>query len=434
MAESEITAESLIKSLSLERQSSSLASGPLASESNGSPPLSNSTRRTSIDVFRGMVMFLMLAEVLHWGKLLELKDRFSQSAQWWLEWIHFHTSHVAWRGCSLHDMIQPAFSFLVGTSLAFSVSSRAKQGQSWERMFLHALTRSLLLIFLGIFLRSLGKPQTNFTFDDTLTQIGLGYLILFFFGERKPSTIVAAVSGVLIFYWAVFALYPLPASGFNYQAVGVPPTWEHHAEGFAAHWNKNSNAAWAFDTWWMNLFPREKTFEFSGGGYCTLSFIPTLGTMMLGLLAGQWLRDSQTVGRRSATFLGAAAVCLGLSWALDFYGICPIVKRIWTPSWVLFSGGICFLWLLILSWICDDARLTAWSFAFRVIGANSIVAYVMSWTMEDWTKQAVERHFGFAIRGWIPQEYRLFFLGCSVLVVFWLILFWLYRRKIFVRI
>jgi len=381
-----------------------------------------------------MVMFLMLAEVLEWGKLLAVKDRFSENVQKVLEWIDFHISHVAWGGCSLHDMIQPAFSFLVGTSLAFSFSKRSREGQSWEWMFFHALGRSLILVFLGIFLRSLGKPSTNFTFDDTLTQIGLGYGLLFFFADRKPLTIALGAVGVLVFYWLVFALYPLPSSSFNYAAVGVPESWQHHAKGFAGHWNKNSNAAWAFDVWWMNLFPREMRFEFSAGGYCTLSFIPTLGTMLLGLLAGSWMRDIEQSGRRSAVFLTTAAVCFAGGLAMDHFGICPIVKRIWTPSWVLWSGAICFLWLLVLSWICDDARLTRWSFFFRVIGANSIVAYVMSWTIEGWLKQAIERHFGFAIKTWVPEPYRAFFLGCSVLLIFWLILLWLYRRKIFVRI
>lgn len=432
MDHSDVTAESLLKSLRQERTSDvALDQQSASAKSPSTPP---SVRRTSIDVFRGMVMFLMLAEVLEWGKLLAVKDRFSENVQKVLEWINFHTSHVAWGGCSLHDMIQPAFSFLVGTSLAFSFSKRSRQGQSWEWMFFHALVRSLILVFLGIFLRSLGKPSTNFTFDDTLTQIGLGYGLLFFFADRKPITIALGAVGVLFFYWLVFALYPLPSSSLNYTAVGVPESWEHHAKGFAGHWNKNSNAAWAFDVWWMNLFPREKRFEFSAGGYCTLSFIPTLGTMLLGLLAGSWMRDIEQTGRRSAIFLTTAAVCFAGAMALDHFGICPIVKRIWTPSWVLFSGAICFLWLLVLSWICDDARLTSWSFFFRVIGANSIVAYVMSWTIEGWLKQAIERHFGFAIRTWVPEPYRAFFLGCSVLVIFWLILLWLSRRKIFVKI
>jgi len=136
-------------------------------------------RIASVDIYRGMVMFLMLAEMLH---LYGLKDVFQ--GEGWLaqgaQWLAFHTTHVPWRGGSLHDMIQPSFTFLVGTAMAFSIASRNSRGQSWDAMFFHAVMRSLILIFLGIFLRSLGKPATNFTFDDTLTQIGLGYWILFY--------------------------------------------------------------------------------------------------------------------------------------------------------------------------------------------------------------------------------------------------------------
>jgi heparan-alpha-glucosaminide N-acetyltransferase len=132
------------------------------------------TRIASVDVYRGMVMFLMLAEILHLSDLKKLV-----TSEGWLakgaDWIAFHTSHVAWRGCSLHDMIQPSFSFLVGTAMAFSIVARASKGQTRGSMFWHAVFRSVVLVFLGVFLRSLGKPATNFTFDDTLTQIGLGY-------------------------------------------------------------------------------------------------------------------------------------------------------------------------------------------------------------------------------------------------------------------
>ncbi|MFM7518510.1 MAG: hypothetical protein ACKO3V_16360, partial [Pirellula sp.] len=123
MDHSDVTAESLLKSLRQERTSGIVLDQQSAPVS--SPTISPGVRRTSIDVFRGMVMFLMLAEVLEWGKLLAVKDRFSENVQKALEWIDFHTSHVAWGGCSLHDMIQPAFSFLVGTSLAFSFSKRS---------------------------------------------------------------------------------------------------------------------------------------------------------------------------------------------------------------------------------------------------------------------------------------------------------------------
>jgi heparan-alpha-glucosaminide N-acetyltransferase len=391
-------------------------------------------RCVSIDVYRGMVMFLMLAEVLHWSGLVRYRGRLSSTTQSLLDTIVFHTSHVPWRGCSLHDLIQPGFSFLVGAALAFSFAKRSEQGQSYRAMLIHAIGRSFILVFFGIFLRSLGKMYTNFTFDDTLTQIGLGYTFLFLFAGRKWYVSALGAGAILVGYWALFAFSQLPAPDFDYASVGVPANWPHHEEGFGAHWNKNSNVAWAFDVWWMNLFFREEPFAYSSGGYCTLSFIPTLATMLLGLVAGEWLRADWTLKRRFAHFATATVVCLSIAWGLETAGLCPIVKRIWTPSWTLWSGGLCFAWLFLLYLICDFGNSTRWAFFFRVIGANSIVAYTMSWTMEEWTKLALRRHFDWLIGRVVPQSVETLVYGGLVLTVFWLILYWLYRQKIFVRI
>ena len=92
---------------------------------------------------------------------------------------------------------------------------------------------------------------------------------------------------LLVAFWAAFVAYPLPPAGFDYARVGVPADWPHLYTGFLAHFNKNANLSWAFDVWFLNLFPRVKPFVENSGGYLTLSFIPTLGTMLLGLAAGR---------------------------------------------------------------------------------------------------------------------------------------------------
>src|SRR5216684_8425727 len=132
------------------------------------------TRLISLDAFRGLVMVLMLGEHM---RLPEVARAFPHSALWGL--IAFNTEHVPWQGCSLHDLIQPAFSFLVGAAMPFSIASRRARGEGFGRMLAHAAWRSIALIFLGIVLRSLERSQTYWTFEDTLTQIGLGYPFLF---------------------------------------------------------------------------------------------------------------------------------------------------------------------------------------------------------------------------------------------------------------
>ncbi|MGH7134450.1 MAG: acyltransferase family protein, partial [Pirellulales bacterium] len=339
-----------------------------------------------------------------------------------------------WRGCSLHDLIQPSFSFLVGVALPFSLASRQKRGEPLWFSLLHAAWRAAILVLLGIFLRSDGRPATNYTFEDTLTQIGLGYLPLFLIGLGPPRLRWAALVLILVGYWTVFALYPLPGINFNYADAGVAAGWEHNATGFQAHCNKNSNAAWAFDRWFLNLFPRQQTFLNNGGGYATLSFIPTLATMLLGLIAGEWLRADKTSSRKVGWMLAAGAAGLALGYAADRFGICPNVKRIWTPSWVLFSGGWCFLLLAAFYVVIDVVGWSAWSYPLRVVGANSIAAYLIAHLFGDFIRGSFRAHLPpGAFRMW-GEAYEPFLAGAAVLAVYWLILWWMYRRKIFLRI
>lgn len=386
-------------------------------------------RVVAIDAYRGFVMLLMMGEVLRLGQMAKA---FPDSPIW--QFLGKHQSHVEWAGCNLHDLIQPSFSFLVGAALPFSLAARTERGQSLFRMTLHALWRSLLLIFLGIFLRSMGAPRTNFTFEDTLTQIGLGYFFLYLLGLAGPRFWWAGFFVIVVGYFAAFALYPLPPADFNYQAVGVPKNWDHHYTGLAAHWNKNSNLAWAADLWFLNLFPRAKEFAYNGGGYATLSFIPTLATMILGLIAGGWLRQPESAGKKLGQLSVAGLLFLGLGFGLDYFGICPNVKRIWTPSWVLFSGGWCFLLLAGFYSLLDAPGWERWAFPLRVIGANSIVAYFMADVWRGFISSSLRTHLGEGFFKQWGDAYAPLAMGIAILLVYWLILLWLYRRRIFVRI
>jgi heparan-alpha-glucosaminide N-acetyltransferase len=387
------------------------------------------TRLVSLDVFRGFVMVLMLGEVM---RLFDVARAFPHSLLWRV--IAFNTQHVEWQGCSLHDLIQPAFSFLVGAALPFSIASRKMKGQTFGPMLGHAIRRALLLIFLGFFIRSLRSTQTYFTFEDTLTQIGLGYVFLFLLGFTRVRTQVVTLVLILICFWAAFALYPVPGPQFDYARVGVPPDWHHLYTGFFSHWNKNSNLSWAFDVWFLNLFPREQPFIFNEGGWSTLSFIPTLGTMIMGLLAGEWLKakGSKEQKLRGLLIAGAGLVLLGLvcQWA----GVCPIVKRVWTSSYTLYSGGLVVLILAGFYALLDWKGWRRWAFPLIVVGMNSIAIYLMSWTMESFVSGALDRHFGTAISVIAGPTFQPVLHGFLVMLIFWLILYWMYRRKIFLRI
>lgn len=383
----------------------------------------------SIDAYRGFVMFLMMAEVLALGRVAKAV---ADSRLW--QFLAYHQTHVEWRGCSLHDLIQPSFSFLVGVALPFSLASRERRSEPLWFSLMHAAWRAAILIFLGIFLRSVGRQGTNFTFEDTLTQIGLGYFPLFLIALAKPKLHWMALVLILIAYWGVFAAYPLPEADFDYATNGVAADWQHNASGFEAHWNKNTNAAWAFDRWLLNLFPRKEPFANNGGGYTTLSFIPTLATMLLGLIAGGWLRNEPQTSRKVTWMIIAGLASLAIGYAADRFGICPNVKRIWTPSWVLFSGGWCFLLLASFYVVIDVAGLAAWSYPLRVIGANSIAAYLIAHLFDDFIRSSFRTHLGQGVFRVGGEAYEPFVMGIAVLAVYWLILWWMYRRRILLRI
>jgi heparan-alpha-glucosaminide N-acetyltransferase len=368
-------------------------------------------RVISLDVLRGTVMVLMLNEATH---LHQVAESFPHSWLWGV--IGFNTDHVPWQGCSLHDLIQPAFSFLVGAALPFSIASRKIKGTSFGKMVGHAVWRAFLLIALGIFLRSQWSNQTYFTFEDTLTQIGLGYVFLFLLGFTRVRTQVIVFLLILICFWAAFVMYPAPGPNFDYVRVGVPQSWEYNYTGFLSHFNKNSNLSWAFDVWFLNLFPREQPFVFNEGGWSTLSFIPTLATMILGLLTGEWLKGDRSKEQKlgGLVIAGVGLALLGL--ICQWLGICPIVKRVWTSAYTLYSGGLVILMLAGLYALIEWKGRRAWAFPLVVVGMNSIVHLA----------PLLDRVAGPTFE---PVVY-----GFAVMLSFWLILFWMYRRKLFLRI
>jgi heparan-alpha-glucosaminide N-acetyltransferase len=401
---------------------------PAGVETTTVRPSVPTARNLAVDAYRGLVMLLMMGEVLQFSRV---SAYYNHSVFWKV--LAWNQTHTHWFGCSLHDTIQPSFSFLVGVALPYSVRSRQRKGTPFPKMLAHTIWRSLLLILLGIFLRSLHSSQTYFTFEDTLTQIGLGYTFLFLLAFRPVRDQWIAFGAILFGYWLAWALYPAPGPGFDYAAVGVPPDWHHLYTGFRAHWNKNSNFGQAFDVWFLNLFPREHRFVYNEGGYLTLSFIPTLGTMILGLFAGQWFQASAPKPpiRR---FLAAGVILIALGLLFHFTGICPIVKRIWTPSWTLFSGGICFLFLAAFSWIMDVKLWRRWAFPLIVVGTNSIAAYLVAHLWEDFLHQNLITNLGNAPFLVLGPGLQPLLLGATILLLDWLFLFWMYRRKIFLRI
>ncbi|HEY2838767.1 MAG TPA: hypothetical protein VGJ26_06450, partial [Pirellulales bacterium] len=416
----------------------------------GLPP-----RLLSLDAYRGFIMLVMASEGFGFP---QVANKFKESEFWGP--LGYHFSHVKWLGgeywdliqpnlkvrvlglqwlgCAFWDLIQPSFMFMVGVAMAYSYAARAAKGQSYLRMLGHAVWRSIVLVLLGVFLRS--GDTTNWTFMDVVSQIGLGYTFLFLLWNRPRWVQGVAAAVILIGYWVAFAAYPLPGPDFDYARVGVTEDWaeKNHVDGFKQHWAKNTNAAAAFDRWFLNQFPRKNEFLREGSGYPTLNFIPSLATMIFGLMTGEMLRGSRGKWQKLGIMAGAGVIALGVGKLIDVAGICPIVKVIWTPSWAIFSAGWVLLILSAFYAVIDCVGLRAWSFPLRVVGMNSIAIYVMSKMLDGWIHGRLMTHFGKDVYKNIAshlvedyQPYVPIVERVAVLFVMWLVCLWMYRQKIF---
>ena len=442
------------------------------------PAKASNSRLASLDAYRGFVMICLAANGFG---LAAAARNFPDCSIF--QAIGYQFEHVAWVGCAFWDLIQPSFMFLVGVAVPYSLTRREAEGESTAKLARHVLTRAVVLILLGIFLSSVGQPVTNFTFMNVLTQIGLGYPFLFLLRNRGFTIQLATAVLVLMGYWAWFAMTPVTPVE-NPQEINLPADWTL-LRGFEAHWQKNANPAATFDRWLLNIFPpasdrataqtkvaapkeegintdskevepvapppsgivaqtgaalrrlvtRPEPYVFNGGGYQTLNFIPSFVTMLIGLMTGEFIR--RETGNRARTFgtlVVAGLVLLTLGWVWQAIGYCPLVKRIWTPSWTLFSSGLTLLMLSGFYGVIDGLGWKAWSFPLIVAGMNSMVLYLSGQLLRGWTSDLLKRHINENIFEMFGTKYVPIVQANLVLLCFWLFVYWLYRQRVFIRI
>lgn len=461
-------------------------------------------RLVSLDAYRGFIMTMLAASGFGIARLASLPhdnsvwNVFDYDS---FQTLKFHFSHPPWEsisglmGVAFWDLIQPCFMFMVGVAMPFSYARRQALGGSKRGMAMHAIVRAVVLTLMGVFLYSLSQSQTNWMFTNVLAQIGLGYFFAFLLLGRRPGIQLAAIGIILTGYWGLFVMNP-PERGFDYGA-GSPesfhgevfwgllsderlpenyeiPSIENNQiyEGRFAPWSKNSNVAHKFDVWLLNqlrqpgrpaasaadggvqrdqrrsLFGNIRKWWFSApdrhvvnrGGYVTLSFIPSIATTLLGVLCGQLLMGADTNARKLWQLIVWGGVCLGLG-VLAHHSVCPIVKRIWTPSWVLFSGGYAIWLLATFYFLFDVLPLKLLALPLVVVGMNSIVMYMMGQMLRPWvTEKVVRTHFGelfktvFGPGALDSQGIGAVVLPTATFLVFWLIALWMYRARLFVRI
>ncbi|MEZ6058410.1 MAG: hypothetical protein R3C01_17045 [Planctomycetaceae bacterium] len=406
-------------------------------------------------------------------------------------------------GVSGWDLIQPAFMFMVGVAMPFSYRRRNALGESPGRRTFHALARSLILVLMGVFLYSIGKGRTNWIFPNVLAQIGLGYFFVYLLLGRRwwiqLVSIAVILGGTCYFmqagYWR-WTGTPVPNGQYDFAAVNASVERGEVLEGRFAPWSKNDNAFHYFDLWLLNLlrdsngeamtawrddieqaaidgrslslvdcgrlairrtfFADTEPFIKNSGGYQTLNFVPSMATMLLGVLMGQLLMSDFGSSRKLLYLFLAGLACLILGRILGNY-VCPVVKRIWTPSWALLSGAY-VIWMLGLFYLLFDLLpLRRLAIPLTIVGMNSIAMYLMGQLFQRFVSGTpgdpenpgvVGTHLTGLIETVLrtdPVFHGRFYLlhddmfgrmiaPTATLLVFWCITLWMYRRRIFLRI
>lgn len=312
-------------------------------------------RLVSLDALRGFDMFWILGSA---GLLKALRDfgwvNPAAALAWQLE-------HAPWEGLRFEDIIFPLFVFIAGVSLVFSLTKmveRAGRGRAARRI----LVRALLLFALGVF--------TNGGFHDgldrvrwvgVLQRIAIAYLgagLLFLW--LKPRGLLVACVAILVGWWALLSYAPIV------ELDGTRPAAE--TLRFAERYN-------VCDTFDRNHLPGRK-YSRDHDPEGLLSNLPAIGTCLLGVFAGLWLRGSRSSARQAAGLLGAGLVLLwlGMVWGHTL----PVIKKIWTSSYVLETGGWSALLLGVFYYLIDVRGWQRWARPFVWIGMNPITLYLMN--------------------------------------------------------
>jgi len=412
-------------------------------QSSAQPPASDRklpARLLSLDVFRGLIMCTLASSGLglaatarRLGFGLEAEVTTTRGQIW--QWLAFHNSHPFWNsqfyvvGCSYWDLIQPSFMFMVGVAMPFSYANRRARGDSSLKLASHALVRALVLVALGVFLQTRNSGfESNRLLTNVLSQIGLGYFFVFLLLGRSARTQIAIAAIVLVGYWGWFVTHPVPdplpaAAAESISDLYLP-------QRFAQPHALNVSPAAKFDLKLFNLLPHEKPIKAHPAGYVTLNFIPSAITMLLGVLAGTLLRSERDQRQKVRLLLLGGLVCMLLAVAFSFT-LCPLVKKIWTPAWTLYSGAWVLSILAGLYWVIDVRGWKAWTFPLVIVGMNSLAMYLMGMLLKGWVAGRFKVYFGDQV---FAGPYGPMWEAIAVFAVFWLICLYLYRSKIFFRV
>ena len=357
-------------------------------------------RILSLDFFRGLTMFLLIGE----STLLYERLRDPGLAGTLLHAIGTQLDHHPWAGLRFWDLIQPFFMFIVGVALAFSVAKREERGESRSRITKHAVIRSLVLLLLGWALYCIGPGRITFRFQNVLAQLAVTYPIGYFLMRRRPRTQIAWSFGLILLTEVIYRVFWV--AGYNQPFVP-----DHN-----------------FGSWVDMLISG----ELSAGHWVAFNAIPTAAHTIWGVLAGQWLMSGRPPRKKIAVLAGLGIAAVAAGFALT--AVSPMIKRISTSSFVVATGGFCLLALALSYWLIDVRKFRKWAVFLNIVGLNSLFIYLFTESGgTSWITRLV-RPFTLGFAGWTGTLPAEIVTSLAAWAVLWSMCFWLYRRKIVVKI
>jgi len=358
-------------------------------------------RVESIDVLRGFDMFWIIGGGAIFASLHKVYNSDITAV------IDTQLNHAPWEGFQFEDLIMPLFMFIVGVVMPYSFAKRLGRGHSKGRLFAHVLFRAVVLFVLGMVAqgRLLDFDLSRLhIYCNTLQAIAAGYVIAAaaLLALRPPGQAIVCVLLMLAF-WGLMMLVAAP----GYAVGDLSP---------------DGNLAIYIDRLILGRFQDETHYTW------ILSSLTFGSTVLMGALAGHWLRSGRAGVVKAAGLIAAGATCIsgGIAWNVIF----PIIKHLWTSSFVMFSGGICLALLGLFYLVIDVWGLRRWAFGFKVIGANAIFVYMIT---HLWSFERLGGVFVNGLNKWLGP-WDNFAQATAGFAIVWLILVYMYRKKTFVKV
>lgn len=361
-------------------------------------------RLLSLDFYRGLVMVLLMLESTrmydHW---LEMSRESG-----FLDSLTAQFTHIPWRGLHFWDFIQPAFMFIAGTAMAFSLTKQIAQGRSWEEQLTHAVIRSWWLFFWGVLNYAVRGDHLSFELWNVLTQLSFTLLVAFLIFRWKLGYQLFFSVGLLVLTECLYRFTHIP--GFD------QPFMDQHNFGN-----------------YIDMLLMDKI---NSEGWVAINCLPTSAHTIWGAVAGKWLLECSTIKGKigNIVILGFAALVAG--YTLDILNITPIIKRIATSSFTLVTGGWCLLALAILYHWIDVLRNNRYLSFFTIVGMNSIFIYLFfEILVSRWLGEYVEVIVtGVLLPTGMAHMATLLFAALAIFAIEWYLCYWLYRKKIFFKV